>query len=328
LSGYWLPATPDPKFIPSTCKSLLYDTKTTTKCLKNTQVVFIGDSQIRQLYESLASRLLNSNKNKYNEVYKTNSTPPHTDLETRIDGSAITLLFFWDPYLNRTYSLSKPSEPTKTSFIIAGGGLWNLRHLSLEIGSSLFRESFTFLLKQFRYQFASTDTPIYIRKVPAIHESLLSESRKSTLTNEHKGPYDALVYEIVDTFLESFSGNGSSKTESNLRFQTYGAYLASDSPTRSTDGIHLQRYVNDAEIDILLNEVCNGVMYGKKGLGGGGGQGNAAATCCLRYPRWINTKQVLIFSMILIFGPGAMFSRFFFRTLFCVFLILTAIRIK
>lgn len=110
-----------------------------TACLKDSRVVFVGDSATRQIFWAFAKKL----------GFQDGGGDRHRDISLSARGVAID--FFWDPYVNSSSlqsevtlaSLSNEGSRTNntTAILMIGGGLWHARYLD-DLYLSKFEDSF------------------------------------------------------------------------------------------------------------------------------------------------------------------------------------------
>ena len=100
-----------------------YSASDISSCLKEQQVVFAGDSSVRQLFWAIAEEL--DAKRVLQEKQLANK---HSDLSFEKDG--VVVRFAWDPFLNSSslsqqlYPVSRTEQDSATALLLVGGGLW------------------------------------------------------------------------------------------------------------------------------------------------------------------------------------------------------------
>lgn len=109
---------------------------------KNKQVLFIGDSTIRNIYHMFNAQFDDGSSiaggRHYNIVASMMGHEKHSDLTNVIEKYNITVKFIWMPYIRNITELvmmSTASSPTATSFsivnydfVVMGGGAWDALH--------------------------------------------------------------------------------------------------------------------------------------------------------------------------------------------------------
>ena len=254
-------------------------------CLqKGEQIIFIGDSTVRQLYWATARKF--NAEQAYQEQHLAQQ---HTDLSFRYGD--ISVVFLWDPYLNSSKShtqLSSALLPGQSNsaeitsaIVLIGGGLWHARYLgddSLPSFSqavnhiSFFMDKTHALLPQTRGALTIL-TPVQI----PWYESL-SEGRRDTITPDR---VKAMNEHLLRLSLEQ--GTPVAWAFSLMSFNQLHAYDAS--------GLHVTEGVADRMIDIIFNMKCNALLQQEHGY-------PLDKTCCTGYPppTWFQ-RVSLAFSM-------------------------------
>jgi hypothetical protein len=111
-------------------------------CAGSRQMIFVGDSTVRQLFWAVAKKL------NYDDVFEANKrSDKHGDVQ--FDQRGVDLRFIWDPSLNgsilanelqlyqdRIASLSGAKKESQDEnpavMIVIGGGLWHARHFEVD----------------------------------------------------------------------------------------------------------------------------------------------------------------------------------------------------
>ena len=271
-----------------------YSAKDLRQCIGERKVVFIGDSQVRQIFWTVATKL-----DRQNAEDESKKADKHSD--QLIKGSDnLQLEFIWDPYLNSTKLISEltmapldftnPGNGNSSAILVVGGGLWFAKNLE---DSSLqqFTESIENILHtmggheqsgtQSRYfpeKLSQTDpTRILTLLVPVqkpLYQSLDSAHAK-TLTADRVGPLHQKLLQI-------------SSQQSIPVLWAYDA-MTNHSAAYQSDGLHLTENVVTAIADLILNVKCNSVLTAIDGY-------PMDKTCCSKYPPLKKVQNVLIYA--------------------------------
>ncbi|KAJ3124637.1 hypothetical protein HK101_006095, partial [Irineochytrium annulatum] len=130
--------------------------------------------------------------------------------------------------------------------------------------------------------------PAFARLTPPIVQHLLSKEREH-MTNDRLRPYNDHLRSLV-------LGTGAEV----LRLSTPAYEMISKGGDKCIDGIHYTDVVADAEVELVLNEVCNAAVYA--------GEMHDKTTCCVPYPlpAWREALTLVVFVII---GPLALLYR-------------------
>ncbi|MCJ1475565.1 hypothetical protein MMC13_004228 [Lambiella insularis] len=307
--GHWLDAPHDSGTSSSTsfqnwqppgCMLHRYNGKDISACFQSRRVVLVGDSTIRQIYWAIAKKLDLSSGNE-NSI----EGREHSDLQ--MNENNVALQFVWDPFLNSTrlYDELTSYQGATTanlggqraegpSIIVAGGGLWHVRHIevdALEQYRTAVRHIASYMqvrahqgalgTKQIRPATMATDQDILLLtpvQVPAYED--LSPDRAATILS-------AKVDTMNDDLLE-MSSNGTADV-----IWSYHA-MTQLNHTHRADGLHLVARVAAMQADVLLNLRCNAKAASR-------GRYPFNRTCCSRYSHqnWIQRFTLFCGTLVL-----------------------------
>ena len=253
-----------------------YTSKDASTCFGSRQVVFVGDSVTRQLFFQFA-RIVDP---------KLPDAPPddnqkHSNYTLDAEND-VKLSFYWDPYMNSSYSQlihttgtdRAPSlDSGRPALLVLGTGLWYLRY----------KDSGGLLAWEARVE-AVIET-IKSAKPPLADEiiflpveepiiSKLSPERANTI---HASDVDAmnsdLFHRIYSPAEESFSTTPLLSPH-RISLPLVLNQMLDDSQT--ADGLHFSSHIVRAQANLLLNFRCNDELPKKYPMD---------KTCCRGYPR-------------------------------------------
>ncbi|KAJ2383762.1 hypothetical protein GGI05_005209, partial [Coemansia sp. RSA 2603] len=228
------------KYTASDLRTCLAPSGDAASAVISEQIVFIGDSTMRNKYYALA-RLINPDY-----MAAVNDTKAHSDLSVgwpAIGGPVAR--FIWDPYLTtpQTHAiLSPPSNITSASLrapkvVVVGSGAWFLRNAEDVGGLQAWRRTIDWLAD--RLHAAGHIEHAYVSPVPGVVPELLTPERRRTL----KPP-------AIDTMNDYMAAI-------DLPVFSAWALMAQGAPHETLDGLHYSPALNDRAVALLLNRVCN-----------------------------------------------------------------------
>ncbi|KAJ2378730.1 hypothetical protein IW150_000621 [Coemansia sp. RSA 2607] len=249
------------KYTASDLRTCLAPSGDAASAVISEQIVFIGDSTMRNKYYALA-RLINPDY-----MAAVNDTKAHSDLSVgwpAIGGPVAR--FIWDPYLTtpQTHAiLSPPSNITSASLrapkvVVVGSGAWFLRNAEDVGGLQAWRRTIDWLAD--RLHAAGHIEHAYVSPVPGVVPELLTPERRRTL----KPP-------AIDTMNDYMAAI-------DLPVFSAWALMAQGAPHETLDGLHYSPALNDRAVALLLNRVCNPAVVSR------GARPPLHTTCCFAYP--------------------------------------------
>ena len=281
---------------PDGCMLNSYTEKTGKSCFSGRQIVFAGDSTVRQLYYATAKILDQSLQvpdfaPEGNAAGQVDLQLKHQDVSILAGGA--NLRFFWDPYLNgsKTDNLFRnPKGNGKSaqipSLVVIGTGLWHLRNPS----SGGFKAWSSAIDKVFAATIPShipIADEVVLLPIQHVIQDKLSADRKLTLTNSEISLMNADLAKRLPPF--------SSSTVSQLSVPyCFNDMLQNDqAPAHTVDGLHFDANIVKAQANIILNLRCNDILPK---------QFPFDKTCCNQYPA-PNWLQAIILLVVLVWAP-------------------------
>jgi hypothetical protein len=246
-----------------------YTPKDTSTCFRSRQVVFIGDSATRQLFFQLANIV----------DPKLPDGPPDDDHKhsnyTLNAESDVELSFYWDPYMNSSYSqLIHPTgtdrapslDSNRPALLVLGTGLWYLRYKDSG-GLPAWEARVEAVIETIRNANPPLADQIVILPVEEPVISKLSPERADTI---RMSDVDAMN---SDLFHRIYPPDDLLTTPHHISLPLVLNRMLDDSQT--ADGLHFSSPIIKAQANLLLNFRCNDVLSKKYPLD---------KTCCRSYP--------------------------------------------
>lgn len=273
-----------------------YDGTDIFTCLKFRNIVFIGDSTIRNIFWATAKKL-----DKRAAEEEKRITEKHIDLIfTR---AHVTVEFIWDPFLNSSklqqhlishrnrWDLEKHDSNgnVTAAVLVVGGGLWHLRHIdstslrdfkaamenvmsSMALGDSRAPNSGS--SERIKARPISSNlvviTPVQIPLYESLYPAVEAEGR---ITPARVDPLNDYLQKI-------------SIYKGATVAWSYALMTQNEGSAFKEGGIHVVDAVARQKADVLLNMRCNAELTRVKGY-------PMDKTCCNRYPG-LNWVQVII----------------------------------
>ncbi|KAL7540254.1 hypothetical protein ACHAXR_009980 [Thalassiosira sp. AJA248-18] len=206
--------------------------------LQGKNVILIGDSSVRSLFQSLCRFMGDHNAAGYEDT-----TPSHSD-SIKTYGSS-TLEYKWAPLsidiVTKLKSLKNSgfAAPMKRQpdLVITGGGAWDRLHLSVtDEDPQSQRETVTKLVKSL----SKTDVPVVWFTPPTINTRALNSDEKRIQMSE----------ESIQEMRQMYAELG---VTSSVSFVLDGPSFTRERVAESFDGVHYPPSVYDAGTQILLN---------------------------------------------------------------------------
>ncbi len=248
-----------------------YKAKDLETCLRTRDVVYIGDSTIRQIFWATARKL--DLKRASNDI---RSAEKHMDLSFESHG--ISIQFIWDPYLNSTRlhnQLSSASSPithvsgsAKAAIFLVGGGLWHAKHLnsaSFQHFNHSIQHIGNFVTPDQNAPLQTKDSLMILAPIQIPLYESLDPQRAEFM--------DATRVNPMNEHLLQLSTAGALPIAWAFSLMTWNQKAAYD-----LTGLHASEDVSERMADVLLNMRCNGVLLQSKGY-------PMDKTCCTGYPK-------------------------------------------
>ena len=247
------------------------------QCLERQKIVFIGDSTARQVFFSLTAMLSRGNAIDHDaqqQIAKniaTNTSQWHSDMSIPVFNVS-SLDFFWDPYLDSSAWQFDEGQDWPDAVII-GVGSWHAQYLE-ENHEQHFEKDITLFTDKVLAATQWSDPPIVVLLIalPILEPDAahLSPERAKWMTSDRMSK--------LQSVLESHEARG------RLELLQAADHMVTKCETAYDDtGIHVNRAIAAAELDIILNRVCNSAPLEPP-----------AHYCCSR-PRCIHVIQSAIF---------------------------------
>ena len=266
--GRWLEQTKSPSgyirphhWQPPGCILHEYNAHEIEQCLDCSRLLFVGDSNVRQLFWAAAMR---TNKTKTDDVML--YAEKHSNVS--FEHGCSKLEFWWDPYLNSSLlqdeivasdgvhdsggllPLRRHGPPTT---IVVGGGLWHARYLGKNYLTAFKNNIDTlFNLSRNRDTTKLTTLPAEQRSLLLVmpvlwpYYDMLDKDRNATLTPERLSVLNEyLLHPSTSSAMEILWSFSSMLQPQVLAYQD--------------NGIHLLPEVVNKQVDIVLNLRCNAV---------------------------------------------------------------------
>ena len=252
-----------------------YTTQDASTCFHSRQVVFIGDSVTRQLFFQFASVV----------DPKLPDAPPDDDHKhsnyTLNAENGVKLSFYWDPYMNSSYSqLIHPTgtdrapslDSDRPAFLVLGTGLWYLRYKDSG-GLPAWEARVEAVIETINNAKPPLADQIIILPVEEPVISKLSPERADTIRASDVEAMNSdlfhRIYPPHDLFLTT-----PPRSPNRISLPLVLNQMLDDSQT--TDGLHFSISTVKAQANLLLNFRCNDALPKKYPLD---------KTCCRSYPR-------------------------------------------
>ena len=251
-----------------------YTSEDTSKCFRSRQVVFIGDSITRQLFFQFANIV----------DPKLPDAPPDDDHKhsnyTLDPENGVKLSFFWDPYLNSSYSqLIHPTgadrapslDSDRPALLVLGTGLWYLRYKDSG-GLPAWEARIEAVIETIKNAKPPLADKLVILPVEEPVISKLSPERASTIRESDVDAMNSDLFHRIYPPHDLFSTTSPSSPD-RMSLPLVLNQMLDDSQT--TDGLHFSTPIVKAQANLLLNFRCNDALSKKYPMD---------KTCCRNYP--------------------------------------------
>ena len=248
-----------------------YTPKATSTCFGSRQVVFVGDSVTRQLFFQFANII----------DPKLPDAPPdddHKHSNYTLDAeNKVKLSFYWDPYMNSSYSqLVHPTgtdrapalDSDRPALLVLGTGLWYLRYEDSG-GLPAWEARIEAVIETIKSAKPPLADEIILLPVEEPVISKLSPDRAKTIRISDVDAMNSDLFHRIHPPQESFFPI----TPHTISLPLVLNRMLDDSQT--TDGLHFSSLVVKAQANLLLNFRCNDVLPKKYPMD---------KTCCRSYP--------------------------------------------
>ncbi|KAI9357064.1 10 TM acyl transferase domain found in Cas1p-domain-containing protein [Zopfochytrium polystomum] len=344
LSGQWRDGrdwsgAPKSRWTVDSCFMASYTPPDIGRCLagkhedvSKIRISFAGDSNTRNLFHVFRARMDPLRFLMPRNISATEGARHSHILDPEPSKDSPQIEFYWDPFLNNSetrliFSNSQEDAPRRLTMFVLGVGHWFVSFSSSDTSVNLdvFKTRMGSLLEsieRFNADRSSTSTvsspPLrtVIRLVSPLFEQRLSESRARKMTNAAVTPYNRYLYSLINNDegnQQRMSDNA--HTHTILNIPAYAMQLSSID--RSADGLHFNLEALNAEVDLLLQELCNPVLFPGASTSLGNDESQVGTgfvgrwdrtSCCVQYkkPNW---KALFTLFLAFLFGPCAFAAR-------------------
>ncbi|GAA6042735.1 hypothetical protein JCM8097_005556 [Rhodosporidiobolus ruineniae] len=267
---------------PDGCMLHPYTPKQATQCLEGRNVVFVGDSTVRQVFYATVKH-----------VDKNVDTVGEKHSDRTITAGGITFNFFWDPFLNGTRtaqlldgSLGSVTGSGTPTLAVIGSGIWYLRHPDSG-GVNTWDRRIDSVFSATKPDYPPIADEVILLPVENAIESRLSPERAATVHHEDI----QTMNDLLDEKLRQMPTHRS-KTPSLAIPRAFNK-LIEGLDDETADGLHFSDAVSKVQASILLNLRCNDVLPKKFPFD---------KTCCFQYPspNWV---QIVLLLFLVGFAP-------------------------
>ncbi|XP_065185480.1 N-acetylneuraminate 9-O-acetyltransferase-like isoform X2 [Sycon ciliatum] len=221
-----------------------HDQRTAKTCLRNSKILFIGDSRINLLKNRFIELLHPYPKPEDKKLHARHRRHIHNlNTTTIIKDAAIQMEFVWDVFIGESwlalfrYLRSNPLD--SADLIVAGAALWTMRRDPSLEELNRYEANTESVLQLLSLLVRESDTNLVWLKQAFVNESLLIPRRKN-ITNLLIRKYN----DAVDINWQ--------------RFRTPGMFLFSPGHVPLIpDGLHYTDDANDETVQAILNVHCN-----------------------------------------------------------------------
>lgn len=275
-----------------------YGSKDIALCLARRQLNFIGDSTTRELFFSLA----------HTADPELPSGPPNNSEKhanySYISHAGTQLSFIWDPFLNTSHTKNIVSSRDaqgstglgvagirRPALLVLGSGLWYLRYADTSGGLPAWEKAVEDIVgKLARTRTKPADELVFL-PVSEVVSSKLSKERALSI---HGSDIDAMNSDLAHRIRPlSSSTFPAFSTSHSLPIGLPLVFNRMLLETETVDGLHYSEKIRDAQVNVLLNMMCNDVL--PKTF-------PQDKTCCRRYPM-PSIPQVAVLSILVSWAP-------------------------
>ncbi|KAJ4928567.1 hypothetical protein JOQ06_016358 [Pogonophryne albipinna] len=224
---------------PYGCMMHKYKSNEANNCLAPKQVVFVGDSRIRQLFYSFIKIIDPEQREVGNK---------HEDISFLHKSSSVNVEFLWYPEANNSMKerlISWTHEGSlKPDVVILGAATWSIK---LRSGSSETLQQYKVNLTAIAVhleKLADHGEVYWVLQDP-VNEEVLSENRKM-ITNQQLEQYNEAAADVLNR-------NGRSR----IRLLAAARQAALETIAQSDDGLHLPESTRNVGAMVLMNSMCN-----------------------------------------------------------------------
>ena len=253
------------------CMLNAYTPKATSTCFGSREVVFVGDSVTRQLFFQFANIV----------DPKLPDAPPDDDHKhsnyTLGAENKVKLSFYWDPYMNSSYSqLIHPTgtdrapalDSDRPALLVLGTGLWYLRYEDSG-GLPAWEARIEAVIETIKSAKPPLADEIVLLPVEEPVTSKLSPERAKAIRIQDVDAMNSDLFQRIYPPEDSFFPI----TPRTISLPLVLNRMLDDSQT--TDGLHFSSLIVKAQANLLLNLRCNDALPKRYPMD---------KTCCRSYP--------------------------------------------
>ncbi|TRY94021.1 hypothetical protein DNTS_029590, partial [Danionella cerebrum] len=226
---------------PYGCMLHKYKSTEAKLCLKEKRIAFVGDSRIRQLFQSFI-KMINPD---VKEVGNKHENIPFVDGD-----SSVVSDFLWYAEVNNSLKEQLLSwtegSASKPHFIIIGAATWSIK-LHNGKTEALFQYKANLTAISDTLEKLAERSEVYWVLQDPVYEDALSESRKM-ITNEQIILYNKAAISTLNT------------SKKKVKFLEASRQAAMETISQSVDGLHLPESTRDVGAMVLMNSMCNNVL--------------------------------------------------------------------
>jgi hypothetical protein len=284
-TGQWLDAG-HTNWQPDGCLAHQFNPVQLESCLQERHLLFIGDSNVRQLFYS-AAKLLDPEID--------TQGPKHSDRS--LVARNVHFEFIWDPFLNDSRTLNLllgdrssffPSDdlPSPPTLLVMGSGLWYLRHY--EPAEAIQRWSMTVdrLFDAATSMGGMLADQIILLPVQVVVPSKLSPERLATV---HADDVAAMNADLEARLASAIDQRNSFALVGAPAFNV----MVAGAEEETSDGLHFSEAVSSLRANLLYNFRCADLLPKTYPFDN---------TCCSTYPK-PNFIQFSLLALLILWGP-------------------------
>jgi len=271
-----------------------YTPHDTSTCFGSRQVVFVGDSVTRQLFFRFAHIV----------DPKLPDGPPedgskHSNYTLNAENK-VKLSFYWDPYMNSSYSqLIHPTgtdrapslDIDRPALLVLGTGLWYLRYQDSG-GLPAWEARVEAIMETIKNAKPPLADEIVLLPVEEPVISRLSPERASTIRISDVDAMNSDLFHRIYSPEDSSPPTTPLLSPHRVSLPLVLNRMLDDSQT--TDGLHFSSRILTAQANLLLNFRCNDVLPKEYPMN---------KTCCRSYPR-PSPLHLFVVSIVCLAAPA------------------------
>ncbi|KAI9269383.1 GDSL/SGNH-like acyl-esterase family found in Pmr5 and Cas1p-domain-containing protein [Sporodiniella umbellata] len=206
-------------------------------CLRNRQVIYVGDSIMREQYYAMVE-LFRPGRPEQQAL--------HEDQKVYLEKQNVTIEIWWDPFLdtNRTLRLLEGKGDTRPALLILDTGVWYMKDLGRQYLHAWKQAIDRVLNGVERYSIAER---VLVSPVEALEFPMLSPLRKKVMTSDK--------IRLMNNYLRERERTRHPST-SPWAVPFVWNQMTATSYNQTQDGLHFQSPVTRAQAQIAVNYLC------------------------------------------------------------------------